>query len=246
MAPPEWPAAPMRAGSISDLSGPASSWVSTNEASAGWLSTSSTSNSAAPRLVFGYAGATITKPAPAQRRSSVSKSDGRPCSPWLNTMSGYLPAVFGYHAVVLRVRVPSRVKVSVRVATSNARDGARPAGIGAADGPPAPGAAVSGAARPTVAGPHPDSAKVAASRRAATIGTGIRTRTGPRLARPGEPARVPTMSDEYQDPSGNTQAFRAFAQSDEPEQSRSNLPLIIGGAVAVLVILLVVVLLFLG
>jgi hypothetical protein len=54
------------------------------------------------------------------------------------------------------------------------------------------------------------------------------------------------MSDEYQDPSGNTQAFRAFAQSDEPEQSRSNLPLIIGGAVAVLVILLVVVLLFLG
>jgi hypothetical protein len=54
------------------------------------------------------------------------------------------------------------------------------------------------------------------------------------------------MSDEYQDPSGNTQAFRAFAQREEPAQTRSNLPLIIGGAVAALVILLVVVLLFLG
>jgi hypothetical protein len=54
------------------------------------------------------------------------------------------------------------------------------------------------------------------------------------------------MSDEYQDPSGNTQAFRAFAQRDEPAQARSKLPLIIGGAAAVLVILLVVALLFLG
>jgi hypothetical protein len=54
------------------------------------------------------------------------------------------------------------------------------------------------------------------------------------------------MSDEYQDPSGNTQAFRAFAQREEPAQARSNLPLIIGGAVAALVILLVVALLFLG
>jgi hypothetical protein len=55
------------------------------------------------------------------------------------------------------------------------------------------------------------------------------------------------MSDEYQDPSGNTQAFRAFAQRDEPAaQARSNLPLIIGGAVAVVVILLVVGLLLLG
>jgi hypothetical protein len=56
------------------------------------------------------------------------------------------------------------------------------------------------------------------------------------------------MSDEYQDPSGNTQAFRAFAQRDEPAPpaARSNLPLIIGGGVAVLVILLVVVLLLIG
>jgi hypothetical protein len=54
------------------------------------------------------------------------------------------------------------------------------------------------------------------------------------------------MSDETQDPSGNTQAFRAFVQRDEPAPTRSNLPLIIGGAVAVLVILLVVALLFLG
>ena len=138
----------------------------------------------------------------------------------------------------------------MRVATSNVRDGARPAGIGAAEadpGPPAPDGAVSGAARLSVAAPHPDSTNVAASRRAATIDTGMRKRTGPRLARLGEPARVPTMSDEYQDPSGNTQAFRAFAQRDEPAQpTRSNLPLIIGGAVAVLVILLVVALLFLG
>jgi hypothetical protein len=50
------------------------------------------------------------------------------------------------------------------------------------------------------------------------------------------------MSDEYQDPSGNTQAFRAFAQRDEPAPApRSNRPLIIGGVVAIVVIVLVVV-----
>ena len=56
------------------------------------------------------------------------------------------------------------------------------------------------------------------------------------------------MSDEYQDPSGNTQAFRAFAQRDEPATPKKgpNLPLIIGGAVAAVVILLVLALLFLG
>ena len=55
------------------------------------------------------------------------------------------------------------------------------------------------------------------------------------------------MSDDYQDPSGNTQAFRAFAQGNEPaEPARSHLPWIIGGAVAVLVIVLVVVLLLVG
>lgn len=54
------------------------------------------------------------------------------------------------------------------------------------------------------------------------------------------------MSDEYQDPSGNTQAFRAFVQREEPARSKSNLPLIIGGAVAVFVILLVVALLLFG
>jgi Tfp pilus assembly protein PilN len=55
------------------------------------------------------------------------------------------------------------------------------------------------------------------------------------------------MSDDYQDPSSNTQAFRAFAQRNEPaEPARSRLPLIIGGAVAVLVIVLVVVLLLVG
>jgi hypothetical protein len=57
---------------------------------------------------------------------------------------------------------------------------------------------------------------------------------------------VPTMSDEYQDPSGNTQAFRAFARREEPARPRSNLPLIIACAVAAFVVLLVVALLFLG
>jgi hypothetical protein len=55
------------------------------------------------------------------------------------------------------------------------------------------------------------------------------------------------MSDEYQDPSGNTQAFRAYAQGSDPAvPSRRNLPLIIGGAVAVLLVLVVVVVLLLG
>jgi hypothetical protein len=53
------------------------------------------------------------------------------------------------------------------------------------------------------------------------------------------------MSDEHQDPSANTQAFRAFAQQNEPAQpERNNLPLFIGGGVvAVLIVLVVVVLL---
>jgi hypothetical protein len=49
------------------------------------------------------------------------------------------------------------------------------------------------------------------------------------------------MSDETQDPSGNTQAFRAFVQRDEPAQTRSNRPLVIGVAVAAVLLVLVLV-----
>jgi hypothetical protein len=54
------------------------------------------------------------------------------------------------------------------------------------------------------------------------------------------------MSDEYVDPSGNTQAFRAFANSPEPEpaaiapESASKLPLMIGIAVAAVVVIALV------
>ena len=50
------------------------------------------------------------------------------------------------------------------------------------------------------------------------------------------------MSDEYTDPSGNTQAFRAFANQQEPEPARSRTPLIIGGAVLAVVVVVVFVL----
>ncbi|BCJ66555.1 hypothetical protein [Polymorphospora rubra] len=46
------------------------------------------------------------------------------------------------------------------------------------------------------------------------------------------------MPDEYVDPSGNTEAFQAFAQTTtEPTESSSKLPLIIGAAVAAVVVL---------
>ena len=50
------------------------------------------------------------------------------------------------------------------------------------------------------------------------------------------------MSDEYRDPSGNTQAFRTFAQTPEPAAApaQSKLPLVIG-AVAAAVVLIVLV-----
>jgi hypothetical protein len=50
------------------------------------------------------------------------------------------------------------------------------------------------------------------------------------------------MSDEYRDTSGNTEAFRVFAQKPDPaaDQAPSRLPLLIGAAaVAVVVIALV-------
>jgi hypothetical protein len=46
------------------------------------------------------------------------------------------------------------------------------------------------------------------------------------------------MPEEYRDPSGNTQMFRAFVARNEPAaESRSKLPLILGIAVAAVVIL---------
>ncbi len=55
------------------------------------------------------------------------------------------------------------------------------------------------------------------------------------------------MSDEYVDPSGNTQAFRAFVEREEPAPARSRLPIIVGAAgVAALLVLVVVLILALG
>ncbi|BCB87062.1 hypothetical protein [Phytohabitans suffuscus] len=52
------------------------------------------------------------------------------------------------------------------------------------------------------------------------------------------------MSDEYVDPSGNTEAFRSFAQGPEAEAPPSRLPLIIG--IAVLAVILVALVAFLA
>jgi len=49
--------------------------------------------------------------------------------------------------------------------------------------------------------------------------------------------RVLRMSEQYSDPSANTQQFQAFAQRTEPEpERRSPLPWIVGIAAAVVVI----------
>lgn len=51
-------------------------------------------------------------------------------------------------------------------------------------------------------------------------------------------AMVLRMSDNHVDPSGNTEAFRAFTQNPAPEApAASKTPLIIGGVVAVVVII---------
>jgi hypothetical protein len=55
---------------------------------------------------------------------------------------------------------------------------------------------------------------------------------------------VRCMSDEYADPSGNTEQFKAFAQKPADQADRgSRLPLIIGGVVALALVVLVVFLL---
>ncbi|WP_198041508.1 hypothetical protein [Micromonospora chokoriensis] len=51
------------------------------------------------------------------------------------------------------------------------------------------------------------------------------------------------MSENYTDPSGNTEAFRAFIHAPErvaPVETPSRLPLIIGGAVVVVLLIAVV------
>ncbi|MFF5175493.1 hypothetical protein ACFY3U_23090 [Micromonospora sp. NPDC000089] len=57
------------------------------------------------------------------------------------------------------------------------------------------------------------------------------------------------MPDEYVDPSGNTEQFRAFLHAPEtvaPAAAPSRLPLIIGGAVAAVVLIALVLWLALG
>ncbi|WP_116068645.1 hypothetical protein [Asanoa ferruginea] len=56
------------------------------------------------------------------------------------------------------------------------------------------------------------------------------------------------MSDDYRDPSGNTEAFRAFVRSDEapaptapPAPAANRTPLLIGGAVIAVVVIVVLV-----
>lgn len=55
-------------------------------------------------------------------------------------------------------------------------------------------------------------------------------------------ARVTGMAENYTDPSGNTEAFRAFSQTPEaaaPTDAPSRLPLIVGAVVVVLVVAVV-------
>jgi hypothetical protein len=50
------------------------------------------------------------------------------------------------------------------------------------------------------------------------------------------------MPEEYKDPAGNTQMFRAFVARHEPEpEPRSKLPLVVGLAVAAVVLVVLIV-----
>jgi hypothetical protein len=51
------------------------------------------------------------------------------------------------------------------------------------------------------------------------------------------------MSNEYVDPAGNTEAFKAFAQAPAETAGKSRAPLVIGGVVAAALLVLVVYLL---
>jgi hypothetical protein len=57
---------------------------------------------------------------------------------------------------------------------------------------------------------------------------------------------VKAMSDEYVDPSGNTEAFRSFAQGPDAEAAPSRLPLIIGIAVLAAILIALVAFLAMG
>jgi hypothetical protein len=52
---------------------------------------------------------------------------------------------------------------------------------------------------------------------------------------------VLAMSDNHVDPSGNTEAFRAFTQNPPQEQAASKTPLIVGGVVAVVVVIAILI-----
>jgi hypothetical protein len=52
---------------------------------------------------------------------------------------------------------------------------------------------------------------------------------------------VVRMSDNHVDPSGNTEAFRAFTQSPATEPAKSRLPLIVGVAIVLVVLVAVVI-----
>jgi hypothetical protein len=47
------------------------------------------------------------------------------------------------------------------------------------------------------------------------------------------------MSNEYPDPSGNTEQFKAFVQAPPDSAGRSRAPLVIGGVVAVVLVVIV-------
>jgi hypothetical protein len=54
-------------------------------------------------------------------------------------------------------------------------------------------------------------------------------------------AMVVRMSDNHVDPSGNTEAFRAFTESPQPEPASSRTPLIIGGVIVLVIIVAVII-----
>ncbi|MFC0530594.1 hypothetical protein [Phytohabitans kaempferiae] len=54
------------------------------------------------------------------------------------------------------------------------------------------------------------------------------------------------MSDEYVDPSGNTEAFRSFAQNADADAAPSRLPLIVGIAVLAVILIALVAYLAVG
>ena len=52
---------------------------------------------------------------------------------------------------------------------------------------------------------------------------------------------VVRMSDNHVDPSGNTEAFRAFTQTPQPPPAKSRTPLIVGGAIVLVILIAVII-----